>query len=56
MNKNLRNLALRCGYTGIIYLKTYLINQVNIFQIYATPSLGYCLMEKHETFYVKTDV
>ena len=43
MNKNLKNKALSRGYTGIISLKNF---SVNIFQIYATQRLGYCLMEK----------
>ena len=43
MNKNVTNISLRRGITGIISLKTF---QVNIFQIYATQRLGYCLMEK----------
>ena len=49
-NKNLKNITLRRGYTGIIFLKTF---SVNIFKIYATQHLGYCLMEKIWNFSYK---
>ena len=46
MNKNFtfKMLTLRRLCTEIIFLKTF---QVNIFQIYVTQRLGYCLMEEN---------
>ena len=47
MNKNLNNMTLRGGYTGIISLETF---YVNIFQTYATQDYAIVLMrKKHET-------
>ena len=41
--KNLKNIILTQGYTGIISLETF---QVHMFQIYAKQHLGLCFMEK----------
>ena len=41
--KNLKNIILTQGYTGIISIETF---QVHMFQIYAKQHLGLCLMEK----------
>ena len=43
MNKNLKNITLMQGYTIIFSLETF---QTNIFKIYTTQGVGYCLMEK----------
>ena len=50
MNQNLKDITLKRGYIGIISIENFL---VNIFQIYATQPLGYCLMEKYGTFRIK---
>ena len=41
--KNLKNIILTQGYTGIISLETF---QVHMFQIYAKQHVGLCFMEK----------
>ena len=43
MNKNLKSITLMQGYTILFSLETF---QTNIFKIYTTQGLGYCLMEK----------